>query len=106
MRRSGQLFAIGLAVASAAWSNGAAAQQFIVDGSFDAPSCVIDSTQCPPWSFTTLALASTLAPHSGVQSALIQAFGGIVPSSTLSQSVSLSKAGLYGFSFFYSVPLA
>jgi hypothetical protein len=106
MRRSGQLFAIWLAAASAAWSNGAAAQEFIVDGSFDAPSCLIDSTQCPPWSFTHgMAAATTLAPHSGVQSALLQAFGAIVPLtfSTVSQSVSLSKAGLYGFSFFYSV---
>jgi autotransporter-like protein len=97
MGRSRKWLALGFAATSAAWLNGAAAQEFIANGSFET-GCSFFSTFCPPWAFTGNATVTSL-PHSGSLSGIVNFSGG---SGTIGQSVSLSKAGIYDFSFWYA----
>ncbi len=97
MSRSRKLRELGLAATAAAWMNGAAAQEFIANGSFD-NGCSFLSTNCPPWAFTGNAEVTSL-PHSGSFSGIANFSGG---TGTIGQSVSLSKAGIYDFSFWYA----
>ncbi|WP_354110776.1 autotransporter outer membrane beta-barrel domain-containing protein [Bradyrhizobium sp. S3.12.5] len=89
--------ALGLAATSAAWFNGAAAQESIANGSFET-GCVLAFPVCPPWAFTGNA-SVTFLRHSGAFSGIVNFGGG---SGTISQNVSLSRAGVYQFSFWYA----
>jgi len=79
------------------------AQNLIQNPGFEPPACVAFTTTCPGWVFSGSANVANNFQHSGTQS------GGVdftpTPGS-IQQTVTLSKAGIYNFSFFYSAEIA